>query len=50
MAEPEHPLIARMRTLPIYTGEKGTAAELHEQMHLAHLQSELLRDWNESRA
>ena len=49
MAEPQHPLIARMRTLPIYSGEKNTAAELHSLMHLAHVQSELLRDWNEFR-
>jgi len=48
MASPDHPLIARMRALPIYTGEKDTAAELHSLMELAHIQAELLRDWNES--
>jgi len=45
---PDHELVARIRSLPIYSGEKGTAAELHALMELAHLQSELLRDWNDS--
>ncbi|MFT4530770.1 MAG: CRP/FNR family cyclic AMP-dependent transcriptional regulator [Gammaproteobacteria bacterium] len=48
IAEPEHPLVPRLRSLPIYTGEKDTVAELHALMHLAHVQAELLRDWNES--
>lgn len=48
MANQNHPLVERIRALPIYNGTKDTAAELHSLMELAHLQSELLRDWNES--
>lgn len=50
IANREHPLVERIHALPIYSGEKDTAAELHLLMELAHLQAELLRDWNESRA
>ncbi|MEC8443668.1 MAG: cyclic nucleotide-binding domain-containing protein [Pseudomonadota bacterium] len=49
MESPSHELVPRLRSLPIYFGEKGTPAELDAQMELAHLQAELLRDWNQSR-
>lgn len=45
---PSHDLVHRIRALPIYTGEKNTAAELHALMELAHLQADLLRDWNDA--
>jgi len=48
MEAPDHSLVARIRSLPIYSGEKNTAAELHALMELAHLQAELLRDWNDA--
>ena len=45
---PEHPLVASLRTVPIYTGPKGSQAELealHEQsMKLA----DILCQWNQS--
>ncbi|MEQ3692419.1 MAG: cyclic nucleotide-binding domain-containing protein [Thalassolituus sp.] len=43
----QHPLVERIHALPIYSGKKDIAAELHALMELAHLQAELLRDWNE---
>ncbi|KZZ10756.1 cyclic nucleotide-binding domain-containing protein [Thalassolituus sp.] len=48
MESPDHALVQRIRSLPIYSGEKNTAAELHALMELAHLQAELLRDWNDA--
>ncbi len=48
MESPDHDLVARIRSLPIYSGEKNTAAELHALMELAHQQAELLRDWNDA--
>lgn len=48
MQNPEHPLVANLRTVPIYTGPKGSQAELealHEQsMKLA----DILCQWNQS--
>lgn len=48
MQNPEHPLIARLRTLPLFNGEKGTLEELHFLHHQAHESAELLCAWNEA--
>lgn len=45
---PSHHLVQRIRSLPIFTGEKNTTAELHALTELAHIQAELLRDWNDA--
>ncbi len=48
MQNPDHPLIARLRTLPLFSGEKGTLEELQFLHHQAHAQAELLCEWNDS--
>lgn len=46
MQNPDHPLIARLRTLPLFSGEKGTLDELRFLHHQAHESAELLCTWN----
>lgn len=48
MQLPDHPLVARLRTLPLFSGEKGTLEELQFLHHQAHAQAELLCEWNDS--
>ncbi|WP_430459900.1 cyclic nucleotide-binding domain-containing protein [Thalassolituus sp. LLYu03] len=48
MQIPDHPLVAKLRTLPLYTGEKNTLDELHFLQRQAHALSELLCEWNDS--
>lgn len=43
-----HPLIAKLRTLPIYTGSKNNQEELDFLYKQAHIQAELLQEWNEA--
>lgn len=45
---PEHPLMAKLRTLPIYSGSKNSQEELDFLYQQAHIQAELLQEWNES--
>lgn len=45
---PEHPLMAKLRTLPIYAGSKNSQEELDFLYQQAHIQAELLQEWNES--
>lgn len=46
MLEPKHPLIAKLRTLPIYKDAKNTPEELFFLHQQAHLQADLLCEWN----
>jgi CRP/FNR family transcriptional regulator, cyclic AMP receptor protein len=46
IANPGHPLVARLRTVPIYTGPRNTEEELNALHKQAHVLSELLSDWN----
>ena len=46
--DPNHPLIAKLRTLPIYSGIRNTHEELDFLYSQAHTQSELLQEWNEA--
>lgn len=46
--DPNHPLIAKLRTLPIYSGIRNTHEELDFLYSQAHTQSELLQEWNET--
>ncbi|MCT7360864.1 MAG: cyclic nucleotide-binding protein [Thalassobium sp.] len=48
MQLPDHPLVSKVRTLPLYTGEKNTLEELHALHHQAHALSELLCEWNDA--
>lgn len=48
MQTPAHPLVTRLRTLPIYSGEKNTEDELAFLHNQAHIQAELLCEWNDS--
>jgi len=48
MQMPDHPLVAKVRKLPLFSGEKGTLQELEFLFTQAHLLSELLIEWNES--
>lgn len=48
MELPDHPLVGRLRKLPLYTGPKNTVEELHALHDLAHQLAELLNDWNSS--
>lgn len=48
MQLPDHPLVSKVRTLPLYTGAKNTQEELHFLHHQAHALAELLCEWNES--
>ena len=48
MQIPDHPLVGKLRTLPLFTGEKGTLQELEFLHRQAHALAELLCEWNES--
>ncbi|ASP40538.1 cyclic nucleotide-binding protein [Bacterioplanes sanyensis] len=48
MEVPDHPLVSRLRKLPLYTGPKNTVEELHALKNLSHQLAELLSDWNAS--
>jgi CRP/FNR family cyclic AMP-dependent transcriptional regulator len=48
MQIPDHPLVAKLRTLPLYTGEKNTLEELRFLHHQSHVLAELLCEWNDS--
>lgn len=45
---PTHPLLAKLRVLPIYSGSKNTQEELEFLYQQAHIQAELLQEWNEA--
>ena len=44
----QHPLTAKLRTLPIYSGPRNTKEELDFLYKQAHIQAELLQEWNEA--
>lgn len=48
IAHPEHPLVANIRSLPLYSGQRHTQEELYFLQQQAHLQAQLLCQWNES--
>lgn len=48
IANPNHPLIAELRRLPLYSNSKNTPDELFFLQQQAHLQAQLLCKWNES--
>ncbi|MAD45369.1 MAG: cyclic nucleotide-binding protein [Oceanospirillaceae bacterium] len=48
MQIPDHPLVARLRKLPLYSGEKNTPEELEFLFEQAHILADLLCEWNES--
>lgn len=48
MDAPNHPLVAKLRTFPIYSGPKNGQEELFFLQQLAHVQAQLLCDWNNS--
>lgn len=50
ITNPNHPLVPRLRTIPIFTGPKGTEEELDALHKQAHVLAELLSDWNASTA
>tara|TARA_R110002073_G_scaffold2938_3_gene19214 strand:+ start:67947 stop:68618 length:672 start_codon:yes stop_codon:yes gene_type:complete len=50
MQDPQHELVATMRKVPIYTGEKGGEAELGSLAEQAHQLADILCLWNESGA
>lgn len=47
MQSPNHPFVARLRTLPIYSGPKDVHEELFFLQQQAHLQALLLCEWND---
>jgi CRP-like cAMP-binding protein len=48
MELPDHPLVGRLRKLPLYTGPKNTIEELQALKNLSHELATLLNDWNSS--
>ncbi|PKM22237.1 MAG: cyclic nucleotide-binding domain-containing protein [Gammaproteobacteria bacterium HGW-Gammaproteobacteria-14] len=48
MQSPQHELIPKLRTVPIFTGAKGTADELTALYEQAHKLADILCLWNES--
>lgn len=48
MQMPNHPLMSKLRTLPVYKGEKNSLDELVFLQQQAHLQAQLLCEWNDS--
>lgn len=50
MQNPAHPLVASLRTVPIFTGQKGTQEELQALYDQSHKLADLLCQWNESSA
>ena len=50
MQDPSHPLVASLRTVPIYTGEKGSQQELEALHEQSNKLADILCQWNESNA
>lgn len=50
MRDPQHELVATMRKVPIYNGEKGGQAELVSLAEQSHQLADILCLWNESGA
>lgn len=48
IADPEHPLVAQLRKIPLYVGQKGGKEELEALFEQSHLLAKLLSDWNDS--
>tara|TARA_R110000868_G_scaffold59547_9_gene182664 strand:- start:13 stop:699 length:687 start_codon:yes stop_codon:yes gene_type:complete len=49
-ANPSHPLVPRLRTIPLFSGSRDTPEELEALRVQAHVLAELLCDWNASPA
>jgi CRP-like cAMP-binding protein len=49
-ANPDHPLVAELRKVPLITKPRGTQEELQALHQQAHALAQLLCDWNESGA
>jgi len=45
-ANPNHPLVDKLRTIPLYTGPRNTDSELESLHKQAHLLAQLLCEWN----
>ncbi|WP_221799406.1 cyclic nucleotide-binding domain-containing protein [Oceanobacter mangrovi] len=45
-AHPDHPLVHRLRTIPLFTGPRDTEAELEALHHQSEVLAQLLCDWN----
>ncbi len=45
---PEHLLVAQLRKIPLYVGQKGGKEELEALFKQSHLLAKLLSDWNDS--
>ncbi|MBA3979418.1 MAG: cyclic nucleotide-binding domain-containing protein [Alcanivorax sp.] len=50
MQDPDHEVVSLLRKVPMFTGEKGTPAELEALHGQAHMLAELLCRWNETPA
>lgn len=50
MQLPDHPLVARLRKIPLITAPKNTVEELNALHLQAHDMAELVKEWNESLA
>src|SRR5690554_1151987 len=48
MQHPQHELVPKLRTVPIFTGAKGTPEELQSLCDQAHKLADILCLWNES--
>ncbi|MEE4251471.1 MAG: cyclic nucleotide-binding domain-containing protein [Alcanivoracaceae bacterium] len=48
MQNPQHELVAKLRTVPVFTGAKGTVEELNALCDQAHKLADILCLWNES--
>lgn len=48
MQNPQHELITSLRTVPIFTGSKGSAEELKALHEQAHKLADILCQWNDS--
>lgn len=48
MQSPQHELVVKLRTVPIFTGAKGTIEELNALRDQAHKLADILCLWNES--
>lgn len=47
MQDPHHPAVVGLRKVPIFSGEKGTVAELEALNTQAHALADLLYQWNQ---
>ncbi len=47
-ANPEHPLVSRLRTVPLFTGQRNTVEELQSLHEQAHVHAQLLCEWNDA--